>query len=144
MMSNIEKVLAEKGVCVTTTKGDSMNPMLVEGRDKVVIVTPKFPLKKYDVPVYRKMGHYTMHRIVKVTKNGYIICGDNRGTLEKNVKESDIIGVLNGFYQGHRFISCNDKEFLKYGKKAVLGLPLRILKNFIKRATRKLKRIVSK
>ena len=46
MMNNIEKVLAEKGICVTATKGDSMNPMLVEGRDKVVVVTPKFPLKK--------------------------------------------------------------------------------------------------
>ena len=107
-MSNIEKILEEKGVCVTTTKGDSMNPMLVEGRDKVVVVTPAFPLKKYDIPVYRKKGHYTMHRIVKVTKNGYVICGDNRGILEKNVKESDIIGVLEGFYQGHRFISCRD------------------------------------
>ena len=40
-MSNIEKVLAEKGVCVTTTKGDSMNPMLVEGRDRVVVFTPE-------------------------------------------------------------------------------------------------------
>ena len=141
-MSNIEKVLAEKGICVTTTKGDSMNPMLVEGRDRVVVVTPEFPLKKYDIPVYRKMGHYTMHRIVKVTKNGYIICGDNRGTLEKNVKESDIIGVLNGFYQGDRFISCEDEEFLQYGKKAVRGLPMRLVKNFFRRAVRKIKRMI--
>ena len=135
-MSNIEKVLAEKGVCVTTTKGDSMNPMLVEGRDKVVVVTPEFPLKKYDIPVY------TMHRIVKVTKNGYIICGDNRGTLEKNVKETDIIGVLNGFYQGDRFISCEDEEFIRYGKRAVKSLPLRLMKNFLKRAVRKIRRMI--
>ena len=132
MMSNIEKVLAEKGICVTATKGDSMNPMLVEGRDKVVVVTPKFPLKKYDVPVYRKMGHYTMHRIVKVTKNGYIICGDNRGNLEKNVKESDIIGVLNGFYQWDRYIDHTDEEFINYGITAVKGLTKRRIKEFLK------------
>lgn len=143
-MNNIEKVLAEKGICVTTTKGDSMNPMLVEGRDKVVVVTPRFPLKKYDVPVYRKMGHYTMHRIVKVTKNGYIICGDNRGTLEKNVTESDIIGVLNGFYQGDKFISYDDREFIQYGKRAVRSLPWRLIKNFFRRAIRKLKRMIKK
>ncbi len=142
MMSNIEKVLAEKGICVTATKGDSMNPMLVEGRDKVVVVTPKFPLKKYDVPVYRKMGHYTMHRIVKVTKNGYIICGDNRSTLEKGVKEEDIIGVLTGFYQGDRYISCEDEEFIRYGKIAVKGLPLRLIKNFFRRAINKIKKII--
>lgn len=143
-MNNIEKVLAEKGVCITTTRGDSMNPMLVEGRDKVVVVEPEFPLKKYDIPVYRKMGHYTMHRIVKVTKNGYIICGDNRGTLEKNVKESDIIGVLNGFYQGYRYISCEDKEFIRYGKRAVRTLPLRVVKNFIRRGIRKIRRMIKK
>ena len=143
-MSNIEKVLAEKGICVTTTKGDSMNPMLVEGRDRVVVVTPEFPLNKYDVPVYRKAGHYTMHRIVKVTKNGYIICGDNRGILEKNVKESDIIGVLNGFYQGDKYISCEDEEFIRYGKKAVRGLPLRRVKHFIERVIRKIKRMIKK
>ena len=141
MMSNIEKVLAEKGICVTATKGDSMNPMLVEGRDKVVVVTPKFPLKKYDVPVYRKMGHYTMHRIVKVTKNGYIICGDNRGNLEKNVKESDIIGVLNGFYQWDRYIDHTDEEFINYGITAVKGLTKRRIKRFLGRVKGKIKRI---
>ena len=140
-MSNIEKVLRENGICITSTKGDSMNPMLVEGRDRVVVVLPKFPLKKYDVPVYRKMGHYTMHRIVKVTKNGYIICGDNRGKLEKNVKETDIIGVLNGFYQGDRYISCSDEEYLKYAKKVVRRLPVRRIKNFVGRALKRIKLI---
>ena len=140
-MSNIEKVLAEKGVCITTTKGDSMNPMLVEGRDKVVIVLPVFPLKKYDIPVYRKLDHYTMHRIVKVTKSGYIICGDNRGNLEKDVKESDIIGVLDGFYQNDRYIDNTDEEFINYGKTAVKGLPKRRIKHFLGRVKRKIRRI---
>ncbi len=143
-MSNIERVLEEQGVCITTTKGNSMNPMLVEGRDKVVVVTPKFPLKKYDIPVYRKQGHYTMHRIVKVTKNGYIICGDNRGNLEKDVKESDIIGVLDGFYQGDRYIDHSDEEFISYGKKAVKGLPKRRIKHFFVRIKRKAKKIFAK
>ncbi len=141
-MSNIEKVLREQGICTTTTKGDSMNPMLVEGRDRVVVVPPVFPLKKYDIPVYRKMGHYTMHRIVKVTKNGYIICGDNRGRLEKNVKETDIIGILEGFYQGDRYISREDEEFLNYGKKAVKNLPVRVMKDFVKRGLKKIKRVI--
>ena len=140
-MSNIEVVLKEQGVCITTTKGDSMNPMLVEGRDRVVVVPPVFPLKKYDVPVYRKLGHYTMHRIVKVTKKGYIICGDNRAVLEKNVKESDIIGVLDGFYQGDKYISCTDESYLSYAKKTVRGLAVRRLKHFVNRVKRRIKRL---
>ena len=143
-MLGLEESLKQNGVYITVTKGDSMNPMLVEGRDRVVVVPPEFPLKKYDVPVYRKMGHYTMHRIVKVTKDGYIICGDNRGVLEKNVKKEDIVGMLDGIYQGERYISRNDKEFLQYGINAVKTLPQRCVKHFIKRALRKIKRITKR
>lgn len=143
-MSGLEESLKQKGIYVTVTKGDSMNPMLVEGRDKVVVVPPKFPLKKYDIPVYRKMGHYTMHRIVKVTKNGYIICGDNRGVLEKNVREEDIVGMLDGIYQGEKYIDRHDKEFLQYGIDAVKGLSKRRIKHFVKRVIRKIKRMTKR
>lgn len=141
-MLGLEESLKQNGVYITLTKGDSMNPMLVEGRDKVVIVPPEFPLKKYDVPVYRKMGHYTMHRIVRLTKNGYIICGDNRAVLEKNVREEDIVGMLDGFYQGDKYIDRHDKEFLQYGIDAVMTLPKRRIKYFFKRVVRKIKRII--
>ena len=141
-MKGLEESLKQNGIYITLTKGDSMNPMLVEGRDKVVIVPPEFPLKKYDVPVYRKMGHYTMHRIVRLTKNGYIICGDNRTVLEKNVREEDIVGMLDGFYQGDKYIDRHDKEFLQYGIDAVMTLPKRRIKYFFKRVVRKIKRII--
>ena len=140
-MKGLEESLRENGIYVTTTKGDSMNPMLVEGRDRVVIVPPKFPLKKYDVPVYRKQGHYTMHRIIKVKKNGYIICGDNRIALEKDVREIDIVGVLEGFYQGDKYIPVGDKEYLKYAEKTVKSLKWRRAKNFPGRVIRKLKKV---
>ena len=142
-MKGVEASLRENGIYLTTTKGDSMNPMLVEGRDKVVIVPPKFPLKKYDVPVYRKQGHYTMHRIVKVKRNGYIICGDNRVNLEKDVKESDIVGVLEGFYQGDKYIDCKDEAYLEYAEKTVKSLKWKRAKCFPGRVIRKLKRMVT-
>ena len=143
-MKGLEESLKDNRIYITVTKGNSMNPMLVEGRDKVVIVPPEFPLKKYDVPVYRKLGHYTMHRIVKVTKKGYIICGDNRADLERDIAQSDIVGMLEGFYQRDKYISRSDKEFLQYAKKAVRTLPIRRMKVFIYRVIRKLKRIISK
>lgn len=143
-MKGLEESLKQDGVYITLTKGDSMNPMLVEGRDKVVVVPPEFPLKKYDIPVYRKLGHYTMHRIVKVTKNGYIICGDNRGVLEKNIKKKDIVGMLDGFYQGDKYIDRHDKEFLQYGIDAVKSLPKRRIKHFFKRVARKIKRMTKR
>ncbi len=128
-MSNLERELEKNGIFVTRTAGDSMKPMLYDGC-KVIIAPPVFPLKKYDIPVYRRDGHYVMHRIMRVTKNGYIICGDNRINLEKDVTDKDIVGVLYAFYHGGRLTLCTDKEYVKYSKK--------ICRNFI---FRKIKRL---
>ena len=140
-MLGLEESLKQNGIYVTQTKGDSMNPMLVEGRDKVVIVPPVFPLKKHDIPVYRKQGHYTMHRIVKVTKKGYIICADNRGVLETTVKESDIVGMLEGFYQEDKYIGREDSEFVEYAKLAEKTLYKRVIKRYSRRLLQKLRLI---
>lgn len=132
-MKNIEQELKENGIYITKTSGDSMMPMLVSGRDRVIIIPPKFPLKKYDVPVYRRDSHYTMHRIVHVTRNGYVICGDNRTHLERDIKDGDIIGVLTAFYSGEKLISCDDSAYIDYCKKICRALPRRIIKAKFKR-----------
>lgn len=116
-MQNIESVLEEKKIFIGKTAGDSMEPMLCEGRDTVIIVPPVFPLKTGDVPVYRRDGHYTMHRIIKATKKRYYIAGDNRQSLETDIKESDIVGVLAAFYKEKTYVSCDDPVYLDYTKK---------------------------
>ena len=108
-----------------------MYPMLETG-NKVIITASKGPYKKYDVVVYRRADHYTMHRIVKVTKDGYVICGDNRTGLEKDIKEENIIGKLLGFYKGTEFFDADGKKALKYGKKATRGRFWRFFKNYIR------------
>ena len=139
-MKCIEDELRENGVFVTKTEGDSMYPMFVSGRDSVIIVSPEFPLKKFDVPVYRRDGHYTMHRIVKVTKKGYVICGDNRTSIERDITDADIVGVLSAFYHNGKFVECTDENYIKYCKKVCASLPFRRLKNKIIYYLRKLNR----
>ena len=136
-MKGIEETLKEDKLFIGKTQGDSMEPMLVENRDSVFIIPPVFPLKKYDVPVYRRDGHYTMHRIIRITKKGYIICGDNRTHLEKDITDREIVGVLTAFYHNGKFIKCTDKEYIKYSKSVCRSLPLRKLKSILKRIFRK-------
>lgn len=121
-MKEIEKCLAEYGVYMTTTEGNSMAPMLKTG-DKIIVRKPTFPLKKYDVPVYRRDGHYTMHRIVKVTKSGYVICGDNRTHLERDITDKDIVGVFAGMYRDGNFVEA--AELVSFGIKAGRSYPIR-------------------
>lgn len=137
-MKGIEKSLKEDKIFVGKTEGDSMYPMLISGRDTVIIEPPVFPLKKYDVPVYRRDGHYTMHRIVKVTRKGYIICGDNRTHLERDITDKDIIGVLSSFYHNGKHIKCTDEAYVRYSKKVCQSLPVRIIKKLIKQICAKI------
>lgn len=137
-MNGIEKALTEDKLFIGKTQGDSMYPMLVSGRDCVVVKPPVFPLKQYDVPVYRRDGHYTMHRIVKVTRKGYIICGDNRTHLERDITDRDIVGVLAAFYHDGKFVECTDKEYIRYSKKICRNLPVRRIKQLAKCAIRKI------
>lgn len=130
-MNGIEDALIKDRIYICETVGDSMEPMLKAGRDRVVIVPPVFPLKKYDVPVYRRDGHYTMHRIVKIRKNGYVICGDNRVNLERDITDKDIVGILAGFCRDGIYVDCTDEEYLRYAKKVCRNLSWRIIKKII-------------
>ncbi len=143
-MVDIEKILEEKGIYAAKTVGNSMNPMLVQGRDTVIIKKPCFPLKKFDIPVYRRKDHYTMHRIVKVTKNGYVINGDNRPDLERDITEKDIVGVLAAFYHKGVYVECGSSVDIGFAKRARRTYPLRFLKSVVIRAKRKIKRIFKK
>lgn len=61
---HIEDALNEKGVYVSTTSGVSMYPMLRNRRDTIIVKPPTAPLKKYDVPLYRRGDDYVLHRII--------------------------------------------------------------------------------
>ncbi len=140
-MQGIETILNEKKIFIGKTNGDSMSPMLRTGLDTVIVVPPTFPLKKGDVPVYRRDGHYTMHRIIHVSKRGYVICGDNRFVLERDITDKDIIGVLAAFYRENTYISCTDADYLQYTKKICRTYPLRLVVYFFYRLFKKIKTI---
>lgn len=92
----IEDVIKEQGQLIYTSVGDSMYPLIREG-DLIIISAVDKPLKKYDVPLYKRdSGQYVLHRIVGFDKDGYVICGDNRADVEHGITDRHIIGVLTG------------------------------------------------
>ena len=130
------------------TLGISMRPMLREHRDVVVIERVSRKLKKHDVPLYRREGcdRFVLHRIIKVTDNGYVIRGDNLYRNEYNVTDKDIIGVLKCFYRDGKYYDC--EKSLKYKCYIVfnrLSFPFRYIWVFIiRRALSKIKRTLFK
>ena len=77
--TTFEKIIEKDGKLIYTNRGDSMMPLIKEGRDLIIIEKPVGRLKKYDVPLYKRdSGQYVLHRVLKVRDDDYVICGDNR------------------------------------------------------------------
>ena len=75
--------------------GTSMLPLLVQKRDTVTIKKAGLPLKKGDLPLYRRHdGSFVLHRVVDVRGNMYVMCGDNQFEREYPVSDSQIIGIV--------------------------------------------------
>ncbi len=96
-MSNasFEEIINRDGRLIYSSVGDSMLPMIKQGRDLLVIEKPAGRLERYDIPLYKRdNGRYVLHRILKVRDKDYVICGDNRYRPEYGITDRHIIGVL--------------------------------------------------
>ena len=122
--SELEPVIREKinsgGEVVIQPNGTSMLPLIHQGADEVVLVKPNGRLKKYDIPFYkRKSGQFVLHRVIKVRKNDYVMCGDNQTDPEYGINDDMIIGVVSKIIQNGKTISVTDKEYKKYSREQV-------------------------
>jgi len=113
--TTFEEIINTQGKLIYTNKGDSMMPLIKEGRDLIVISKVNGRLKKYDVPLYKRdNGQYVLHRILKVRENDYVICGDNRYYKEYGITDKHIIGVLTAVIRKDKEISVNSFGYRLY------------------------------
>ena len=122
----VEQALEREGIFVTTTSGVSMEPLFRHRRDTIVIVPPKGRLGKYDVPLYRRGNDYVLHRVVEVTPDGYVICGDNCINKEFSVTDEDVLGVMTEFYRKGRHYTVENAGYRLYCRVVVATHPLRV------------------
>lgn len=113
MTTTFEELLARDGRLVYKTKGTSMEPMLRQNRDLVVIEVPASRLKKDDIALYRRGENYVLHRVIDVKEDRYLIRGDNTYTLE-NVPDRAVLGVLTGFVRKGKQHSVDEGGYRRY------------------------------
>lgn len=96
-------------------KGTSMLPLLVQGRDSVVLKQISEKPKKGDIFFYRRdNGAYVLHRLVGMDDQGYIFCGDNHLTLEHGITDSHLIGVVVRIYRGEKCVKPGSFSYKFY------------------------------
>ena len=124
MSATFEELLARDGVLVYRTRGVSMEPMLRQNRDLVVIRVPDSRLKKYDVALYKRGDAYVLHRVIEDRGDHYLIRGDNTYALE-NVPDAAVIGVLTGFQRKGKQHNVTEKGYRFYARFWTAIYPLR-------------------
>lgn len=104
-MDDVIEIMIEKlnsgGTVTFTPNGTSMEPMLRDGKDVVVLKKQNGRLHLFDVPLYvRDNGQYVLHRVIDFCRDGsYVMCGDNQFAKEKGVRDDQIIAVMTAFYR---------------------------------------------
>ena len=135
-MSTFEEILKKDGKLVYKTKGVSMNPMLYQNRDLVVIVPVQGRLKELDVALYRRGRSYVLHRVIAVNDDGtYLIRGDNTYS-DEIVPDSAVLGVLTEFVRDGKQYKVTDEEYLRYVRARVKSYPMRRLYVISKQRTK--------
>lgn len=132
----IDEILAGGGEFRMYPKGTSMLPMIVQGRDSVVLMRNKdMHAKKHDIAFYRRdNGQFVLHRVVKIEKDGtYTMCGDNQTELEFGIKGEQIIGCVARIYKGEKIRSMKSLSYKMYVW-FYCCIPLRKALRFPKRA----------
>lgn len=108
-----EQELEKNGSLIYTTVGTSMRPFLCSQKDLVIIEAKKNArFQKYDVVLYRSRGgRYVLHRIVRVHQDCYTICGDNCWSLERGIRDEQILGVLTAVIRNGKKIDVNTRNY---------------------------------
>lgn len=111
-----EEILNTQGKLIYTNTGVSMMPLLRQHRDLLIISpAPEGRLKRWDVPLYKRdNGQYILHRVLRVRKDDYVLCGDNQWFLEEGITDRHIIGVLEAVNRDGRIIPLRSGS--EYGK----------------------------
>lgn len=143
-MTDFESVIRERGKYVGPLAGPSMQPLLRMHRDAAVLVAPVFPLRKYDVILYRrKNGRYVLHRIIAVKKDGYVLCGDAQWRKEYPITDDMVIGVMQGYFKDEVYHPCTSFSYRAYSVLRCAARPIRALcfyvKSYAKAAVQKMR-----
>ena len=124
---SILKELAEEGREVSLkVAGGSMLPFLVHDRDRICFEEPKRKLKKGDMVFYQRAnGRYIMHRIYKITKDGYYMVGDAQKEIEGPLPESCIFALITKVRRKGKWIGPEDFWWRFFANVWIRVVPLR-------------------
>lgn len=107
--------------------GLSMYPLLVGGRDEVLITTVLGKrLKRGDIVLYvQKDGTYVLHRIHHIKNNSYYMLGEAHSWIEGPIKEDAVLAIATAVIRKGKMIECSQYSYRIISALWLLMRPLR-------------------
>ena len=126
-MIDLEQLLREGKYIQIKPQGYSMYPLIVPGRDSVVIGPCNVgKLRKGDVILYRRDGGIlVLHRIQRIKKEGLYLVGDNQTELEGPLRLDQVRGRMVEVQRDGKNISVDSLAYRCYSLIWMLARPFR-------------------
>lgn len=110
-------------------QGNSMYPLLIPGRDRVVLapfIRQHEKIRRGDVLLFRReQSILVLHRVCRVGKDGVYFVGDNQRVVEGPIPTHQIVGRAVAFVRRGRRISIHHPLYVIATGAWLLFLPLR-------------------
>ena len=108
-----EQLLQEGTPAEFTLRGDSMLPLLRDGRDCVVVAPlDERPIHVGDVLLFRFRGIHLLHRVIGKEEEVYILAGDGNYLQREVCHTEDIVGRLVAVHRpSGRIIDCQSRRW---------------------------------
>lgn len=88
--------LLEEGLTIPlVVTGNSMSPFLVHERDTVSLSPVTRKLRRGDILFYQRTnGAYILHRVWRVSADGFTMVGDGQRELEPGIRQEQVLAVV--------------------------------------------------
>ena len=135
--AEVEELLAEGRQVTITVRGNSMRPLLRDGRDKVVMRKAKDEdIRKGAIMLFRYRGSHVMHRVRKIEGDVVIFEGDGNYKLQEVVTRKDIVAVVEAVVRpSGRRIECSSRRwrFLSFMWLSQMRIERRVILGIMRR-----------
>ena len=111
--AEVEELLAEGKQVTILVRGNSMRPLLRDGRDKVVLRKAiDEDIKKGAVMLFRYRGSHVMHRVTKIEGDVVVFEGDGNYKLQEVATRKDIVAIVEAIVRpSGRRIECSSRRW---------------------------------
>lgn len=113
---DLEQLLENGNRICVKPQGYSMYPLLVPGRDAVIIEQhDSYRLRRGDIVLFRREGSIlVLHRICRRRGDDFFMVGDNQKQIEGPIRRKQIKGKVTTVIRGGRTISVENRLYRMY------------------------------